>query len=74
MMNPAATAAVLCQKADHGATRCLVFLAGLDGAEPPALLPAAEGSLSPWRPFSFTRGDEVVQGKGGGQGQELLEI
>lgn len=73
MMNPA-TAAVQCQKADHGATRCLVFLAGLDGAEPPALLPAAEGSLSPWRPFSFTRGDEVVQGKGGGQGQELLEI
>lgn len=74
MMNPAATAAVQCHKADHGATRCLVFLAGLDGAEPPALLPAAEGSLSPWRPFSFTRGDEVVQGKGGGQGQELLEI
>lgn len=61
MMNPTPPvllppnlATVVCQKAYTSAKHCLVFLTGLVGAEPLAPLP--EGSLSPWRPFSFIGG------------------
>lgn len=56
---------VLCQKSWSWCGTLFSILTGLVGAKPLAPLPAAEGSLSPWRPFSFTGGMWWCRGASG---------